>query len=147
MKARHKFWIIAIVITVGIVGLSMLFVDVIPPHSLTHLSMHMCKRRIQRYAASNNALPSSLSQTKEIAGHDNSIKDAWGREIIYTADANGLVTLASLGKDNKPGGTGDNTDMIGIYPSRQENGRWSNEFVDWTQDPFDELKKQFAEQN
>jgi len=101
----------------------MLSVDVVPPASRTYTAIHMCKRRIQRYALEHNALPSALSETKEIEGCDNSIKDAWGRPLIYRADTNGLVTLESLGKNNKPGGTGNDADMVGVYSSRQPNGR------------------------
>ena len=103
--------------------------------------MHMCKRRIQRFAIEHNHLPSSLRETAEIPGYDNSIKDAWGFPIIYSVDTNGVVTLTSLGKDNKPGGNGDNADMVGVFPSRQPNGRWSDEFVEWTTDPFKEFRK------
>jgi hypothetical protein len=141
MKVRRRFWIALAVVIVGVVIALVCLVDVIPPASLTYGAMHMCKRRIQRYAIDHNALPSTLSETKEIQGYDNSINDAWGFPITYGVDTNGLVTLISFGKDNKPGGTGDNTDMVGAYPSRQPNGKWSDEFVEWTKDPFKELKK------
>jgi hypothetical protein len=131
MRLRPRFWIpIAVLAT-----LIYLLVDVIPPDSLTEVTMHICKRRIQRYAVEHNALPSSLSETREIPNAYNSTKDAWGHEIVYTVDPNGIVTLTSLGKDNKPGGTGKNADMVGIYPSRQPDGKWSDEFVEWTKEP------------
>ncbi|MFZ2642307.1 MAG: type II secretion system protein GspG [Verrucomicrobiia bacterium] len=141
MNATRRDWIIVAIAVVGIVGFLMLSVDVIPPTSQTADAIHMCKRRIQRYAIEHNALPSALIETKEIEGYDNSIKDAWGRPIIYGVDTNGLVTLASLGKDNKPGGTGDGADMIGVYPSRQPSGRWSDELVGWIKDPFEDFRK------
>jgi hypothetical protein len=65
----------AVVIAIGAVIL-MCFVDVVPAASRTTGAMHMCKRRIQRYALEHDALPAALSQTKEIAGFDNSISDA-----------------------------------------------------------------------
>ena len=48
----------------------------------------------------------------------------------------------SLGKDNKIGGENDDADMIGIFPSKTADGRWSDEFVEWKQDPFEQFKKQ-----
>lgn len=141
VKMRYPFWIILAIVVTGVVGVLIVYNEVIPPASRTYSAMHMCKRRIQRYAIDHNALPSLLRQTKEIDGYDNSIKDAWGYDFIYNVDTNGLVTLTSLGKDNKPGGTGNNADMIGTYPSRQQNGKWSKEYIDWTKDPFERYRK------
>ena len=138
MKITHRVWIV-VAIVAGCVIL-MLSVGVVPPASRTDTAIHMCKRRIQRYALKHNALPSALSETKEIEGYDNSIKDAWGRPLIYSVDTNGLVTLGSLGKDNKPGGTGNDSDMVGIYSSRQPNGSWSDESMEWIKDPFEEFR-------
>jgi hypothetical protein len=132
---RRRFWIALIVVIVGFMAIISLM-DRIPSRSRTYGAIHMCKRRIQRYAIEHNALPSSLSETKIIQGYDDSINDAWGFPIGYSVDTNGLVTLRSLGKDSKLGGTGDNEDMVGIYPSRQPNGKWSNEFVEWTEEPI-----------
>jgi len=132
MRLRPGCWIpLAVLAT-----LIYLLVDVVPPRSLTDMTMDACKRRIQRYAVEHNALPSSLSETREITNRYDSTKDAWGHEIVYTVDSNGIVTLTSLGKDNKPGGTGKNADMVGIYPSRQPDGKWSDELVEWIRDPF-----------
>ena len=117
-----------------------LYMERIPPVSQTYGAIHMCKRRIQLYAMEHNALPSSLSEIEEINGYDNSIKDAWGHPIIYNVDKDGLVTLTSLGRDNKPSGIGDNRDMVGIYPSRRPDGKWSDEMVEWSKDPFKEFR-------
>lgn len=148
MNVTCRDWI-AVAITVGCVVLLLHFVHIAPPASQTDSAINMCKRRIQRYAIEHNALPSALSETKGIEGYKNSIKDAWGHPIIYSVDTNGIVTLASLGKDNKPGGMGDDADMVGVYPSRQQNGRWSDELVGWIKDPFEEFRtrRQTAEPN
>ena len=127
-------------------GVAMLFVETVPPHSMTHMSMTMCKRRILRYAQKHDTLPSSLSDTKPIEGYHSSVKDGWGFAIAYSVNTNDVVTLRSLGKDNALGGTGDNIDMIGIFSARKPDGSWSDEFIDWTQDPFNALKKKKAEQ-
>jgi len=147
MKITRRVWIAMACIS-GCVIL-ILSVDVAPPASLTYGAIHMCKRRIQRYALEHNALPLALSETKEVKGYYNSIKDAWGRPLIYSVDTNGLVTLASLGKDNKLGGTGDDADMVGVYPSHQPNGSWSEESVEWISDPLEIIRKRrkTAEQN
>ena len=112
-----------------------LYMERVPSAQMTALHIITCKQRIQEYAMEHNALPSSLNETKEIKGEYNSIKDAWGHPIIYSVDKDGIVTLTSLGKDNKPGGTGDNADIVGVYPSRQPNGRWSEMLDKWIKEP------------
>jgi hypothetical protein len=114
----------------------------IPPHSMTHMSMSMCKRRILRYAQKHGELPAALTETEEIEGFHASITDGWGVVLQYSADANDIVTFRSLGKDRAPGGVGDNVDMIGIFPARKADVSWSGEFVPWTQDPFDTLRQE-----
>jgi hypothetical protein len=97
-----------------------------PSHFLTTTEMSLidCKRAIQCYALQHNALPS------------HELNDCWGHPVSISVDSDGMVTLTSLGRDNKPGGTGSDADMIGRYPSRQPDGRWSDESVDWTKDPY-----------
>jgi hypothetical protein len=97
-----------------------------PSHFMTTTEMSLieCKRNIQRYAIEHNALPS------------HEMKDSWGHSISYSIDASGMVTLLSYGQDNKPGGTGSDADMIGRYPSRQPDGRWSDESAPWAKEPY-----------
>ena len=141
MKVRKQIWI-ALIVTSGVVVVAMLFVDVIPPPSRTAGAMHMCKRRVLRYTAEHGKLPSSLQETQPIEGYNSSIKDAWGVLLDYSVDTNGVVRFVSLGKDRKPGGTGKNMDIIGTFPSRQPDGSWSKEFVEWSQDPLEPFRKE-----
>jgi len=141
-KTLHIVLIIGAVAVAGLVGYVVLFGNFVPPISQTGLAMNSCKERIQQYALEHDKLPAKLSDTKEIAGTFNSNIDGWGNDIIYSADANGVVTLTSYGKDKKPGGTGDNTDITGIFKSREINGEWANQNVGWTKEPFSELRKQ-----
>ena len=145
MKVRKPIWI-ALFVTLCVVVASMLFVDVIPPLSKTAGVMHMCKRRVLRFAAEHDKLPSSLQETQPIDGYDSSIKDAWGVLLDYSVDTNGVVRFVSLGKDRKPGGTGKNMDVIGTFPSRQPDGSWSKEFVQWSQDPLESFRKEKTNQ-
>ena len=141
MKIRKSI-LLSLIAVLVLVGIAMLFIDTVPPHSMTHLSMHTCKRRVLRYAQKHGKLPSELSETEEIEGFHASIKDGWGVVLDYSVDRNDVVTFRSLGKDRAPGGVGDNVDMIGIFPARESDGSWSDEFVEWTQDPFNALKKE-----
>jgi general secretion pathway protein G len=42
---------------------------------------------------------------------DKSLSDPWGHPLVYTVDSDGSVTVASLGADDKPGGTGVDADI------------------------------------
>ena len=141
MRVRKSIWL-WLIGALALVGVAMLFVDTIPPHSVTHLSMHMGKRRVLRYAQEHGRLPSALGDTKAIEGFHSSIKDGWGTPLEYRVDTNGLVMFRSLGRDRRLGGDGDHADMVGSFPAKKADGSWSDEFVDWTHDPFDELRRQ-----
>lgn len=130
-----------LVAAIVLVGAGLLLIETLPPHSMTHGAMHMCKRRVLRYAHEHDRLPSTLKETDPIEGFDSSIKDAWGVEIEYSVDTNDVVTFRSLGRDKNPGGVGKNADMIGIFRARGPDGTWANELVDWTKDPFDGLRE------
>jgi hypothetical protein len=135
-RVLHTYLIAGLIVIAGFVGYIFIFTDVVDPNSQTALAMNNCKQRIQKYAIEHNALPASLSDTNEIKGTFNSNKDVWGNDIIYSVDANGLVTLTSLGKDNKPGGEGKNKDMTGTYQSRGLGGGWARPEADWIKRPY-----------
>ncbi len=141
MRTGKPIWL-SLIATLILIGITMLFVDTVPPHSMTHGSMHMCKRRVLRYAYEHGKLPSALSETEPIEGFLASTKDGWGVVLDYSVDTNDVVTFKSLGKDRAVGGVGDNADMIGVFHARQPDGSWSSEFVDWTQDPFYALSRE-----
>ena len=78
----------------------------------------------------------TISNTEKVPGYDNSIKDAWGHELNYSVAQNGDVILSSFGKDNEPGGSSDNADMVGVFTTRALNGKWSDELVEWKLHPL-----------
>jgi len=70
-------------------------------------------------------------------GYDNSTKDAWGKDLIFSV-VDGEVELRSDGADRKPLGDGEDRDLIQRFPLRDSDGRWSDELVDWSFDTFRE---------
>jgi hypothetical protein len=110
------------------------FVTKIPPRSSTYSTIWVMKQRILRYAKQHNSLPKSPSDLPEIPGKISRVHDAWGREILMSF-ADGKATLTSLGRDGKPGGTGEDADMSGVFPLKDENGKWADEGVDWVHEP------------
>jgi len=83
--------------------------------ALTRRRLARTELRIREYEKTHQRLPDRLSDLPRLANQDNSIEDAWGRNIIYTPDLPGAVTLSSLGKDGRPGGTGPEDDDIRVF--------------------------------
>jgi hypothetical protein len=108
----------------------------IPPRALTATRMWGVKRRILQFAHSHNQLPYALSDLPIMTGYDNSVSDEWGRLIAYKVSSSGSVTLTSLGRDGKIGGSGKDADMVATFPSQDVQGRWSDELIQWNHDPF-----------
>ena len=53
---------------------------------------------------------------------NNDINDGWNRPLTYQINEDGVITLTSLGKDGKIGGTGENADISKSYYTRREDG-------------------------
>jgi hypothetical protein len=92
------------------------------------------KQRVLRYAKIHNSLPKSPRDLPEIPGKISGVQDAWGREILMSFE-DAKATLTSLGRDGKPGGTGEDADMTGAFPLKDQNGDWAEEGVPWIQEP------------
>ena len=115
---------------------SFFLVETVPPRSLTAGRMLVTKRRILQFAGQHNKLPSTLAELPAMPNYDTETTDAWNRPLDYSFDDSGIVTLRSLGADRRPGGDGDNRDMIGVFISRDATGNWHDELAEWKQDPF-----------
>jgi hypothetical protein len=92
------------------------------------------KQQILRYAKLHNSLPTSVYDLPEIPNKSDRVQDAWGRDIVMKF-ADDRATLTSLGRDGKPDGTGEDAEMSGVFPLKDENGKWADEYVDWIQEP------------
>lgn len=130
--------ILPIGILAVLVAIFVLFVDTVPPRSMTHTNMHMTKRRILRYATAHDSLPTALDQLPRIEGYVNDVTDGWGRPILWRIEGN-QITLISFGRDGMPGGIGEDADMAGVFQAKTTAGRWEDEFCKWLEDPFREL--------
>ncbi len=114
----------------------------IPPQALTYGSMLMIKRRVLRYAQAHNQLPKTFDELPVIPGYNNEVNDAWGRPIQYLIDGSlQTVRLISYGRDGREGGVGEDTDMIGVFVTKDKDGKWQNELCEWVIDPYSGLGK------
>ena len=77
--------------------------------------MDITEQRIRAYAAAHRRLPASLSDLPKLEqDRDSELADGWERPIHYRASGQ-TVTLLSLGKDARPGGTGQDSDIEATF--------------------------------
>jgi hypothetical protein len=122
--------------TVVLAVLALVLVDTIPPRSLTVTHMTILKRRVLQFAHSRGELPHSLTDLPELRGFHDRVRDGWGRDIEFDVSSSGVVSFRSLGRDGIVGGSGEDADMLASFPSHDERGKWSDETVQWSHNPF-----------
>jgi hypothetical protein len=128
MRVKLKIWSFAIAGIALAFSAWMVLDDFVglPPGSLTSTRVFVTKRRILQFAHSQNRLPDSLSELPLMTGYDNSLQDEWGRAITYDVTPTGVVTLSSLGRDDKIGGAGKDEDLNSSFSSHDSQGRWAD---------------------
>ena len=109
-----------------VVVTSACYLGKLPPEDYTATTMEPLKTRILRFAKANNRLPDALSDLPPLEGFTNKTTDVWGNEIRYGVSGS-TITLISYGKDQKPGGSGDDRDVVGVFDSKSVDGKWVDE--------------------
>jgi len=89
-------------------------VERIPAPDMTRSRIGGFEYRLHDYYAVNHRLPASLSDIPVEANKDNEVVDGWGRPIQYSSNGT-TVTLLSLGKDGRRGGTGEDADIVDTF--------------------------------
>ena len=98
-----------------ILVIAMAMVDVMPASAVTPTVMGATSNRIGLFFQRNKRLPSELSALPESEEYWNRTTDRWNRPLRYAIDGEDAFTLSSFGKDDKPGGAGDDADTIEKY--------------------------------
>lgn len=119
---RRRTRITSVVLTALAVCGCQLFVDFIPPRDMTNTSIIETTVRIHMYMTANGEYPTNLSVLPIRNGYANRTTDGWGRTLVYDVDDEGIISLESLGRDGKPGGEGDDADIIRRYRTRNKDG-------------------------
>lgn len=101
------------------------------PEEITNTAIVETAYRIHLYARAHGTLPTTLDELPERANHANSTTDGWGRELHFGFDSDGVITLQSLGRDGRLGGTGANRDTTRSLRTRDANGRFIAADDDW----------------
>ena len=124
---------LVLVVTVIVVAC---LVDTAPKEAATRTTMWVVKRRILLYARQNNQLPVDLAVIPVLPAYDDSISDAWGRPLHYQINENNtVVTLKSYGQDGLQGGSGQNADIVLSFATHRPDGGWSDQLVNWLEEP------------
>jgi hypothetical protein len=106
----------------------------IPPAALTESALTETLERIDMFAATHARLPTTLSELADRHGHANSTDDGWGNPLQYAIDAEGILTLRSLGADGAPGGERLAADVERRLRTRRDDGSLWAGSATWTMD-------------
>jgi len=96
----------------------------VSPRQVTTTRMYLIRTRVFSYIKAHGTWPESLVQLTNSDGKHDSNMDAWGREIIYLVDSNGVVTLKSYGGVSHRGEGSDKQEIIESFPTRDSSGNW-----------------------
>jgi uncharacterized protein YceK len=102
------------------IAIDQAFADVIPPQSQTDLRLRDTYGRIEAFWNQHGKVPAKADELPDVKDHDCSMKDGWGRELQWVSDGATKVTVTSLGRDGKPGGTGDDADLEIVFVGTQK---------------------------
>lgn len=105
------------------------------PRAITLTQMEVYKMRIMEYSLRNGRLPNDLNLIRVKDDEARYSLDGWGNPIAYRFDSNGVVTLSSYGKDASPGGSGDATDIVGVFKAYDTNGAMAEPNAPWIKNP------------
>lgn len=90
--------------------LSFLVFDAVA-YKRTYDNMQRLQEAIVAYHAAQGEVPLSLAALSRATSRIP-LQDAWGNAIVYQTFLDGNVTITSLGRDGKPGGKDENTDVV-----------------------------------
>lgn len=95
-------------------------VDTIPPPNLTETRLLVTYNRIQKFWNQHGRVPAKPADLPDEKNRDCSMTDGWGRELHWDSDGKSKVKVWSLGRDGKPGGTGEDADMKVEFVGKQK---------------------------
>jgi len=129
-----RFIVILVLVTPVAALLFFCSLELVPARGLTGARMEILKQRILQSARLRGELPKTPADLPPRPGADDNVQDGWGRDLTWTVSPAGIVTLHSLGRDGRPGGTGEDADITRSFPARTAQGAWSAETVPWSAD-------------
>jgi Type II secretion system (T2SS), protein G len=95
-------------------------VDIIPPRDMTVSTLDVTYYRIEAFWNRHGRVPANVGELLD-ENRDCSMKDGWGRELQWLSEGTTKVTVRSLGRDGKPGGTDEDADLEVVFLGRQKD--------------------------
>ena len=124
----RRDWIVIIGVVIALLAMlpGLCFVGVAPKSAVTKGGMFSLADRIGHVIRRDGKMPDDLSAMPTNPGHQaDDLVDAWDRPIRVRQLADGTVELLSLGRDGKPGGTGEEADIRGVFdPAKTDVDSW-----------------------
>ena len=90
----------------------------------TATTMNDLAERLGHVVRRDGKIPDDLSTMPTLSGKTSWLFDAWGRPITARLLPDGTVELLSLGRDAKPGGTGEDADVRGVFDPKGSPPEW-----------------------
>jgi hypothetical protein len=103
--------------------------DAFKPYITCGMMFNVAVNGCEGFKNVRGAWPGSLDDINSFIG-DLVHKDAWGHPLGFTPydDAKGYGEIISYGKDGKPGGTGDDADLVVRFPLKS-NADWNQKLA------------------
>ena len=114
----------------------------ISPESETYTSVTLIRNAINEFVAAYGRAPVDLQELARFNPSVTTWKDGWRNPLIYRVDNSGVASLSSLGRDNRPGGAGQDADLLWSFALKDSVGKWrgtnqnNGGFDDWLANPF-----------
>jgi Type II secretion system (T2SS), protein G len=131
----NYLWLLGSTILLGCCGR-------ISPESETYTSVTLLRNAINEFVAAHGRAPVDLQELARSNPSVTTWKDGWGNPLIYRIDNSDVASLSSLGGDNRPGGAGQDADLVWTFSLKDSAGKWrgtnlnNGGFDDWLANPF-----------
>lgn len=96
----------------------------ISPEDRTYTSVVRLRTAINSFVAANGRAPLNLGELARYEPAVSTLKDGWNNPLVYQLESFGVASITSLGKDNKPGGSGRNADSVWSFALKDQSGNW-----------------------
>ncbi len=115
--------------------------ETISPEDLTATSVIVVRNAINNFIADNGRAPSNMVEIARYRPVDTVWNDGWGRPLLYQVNSLGVASLTSLGKDGRPGGAGQDADMVWTFALKDSSGdwigtNWQRGSLEWLSEPL-----------
>ena len=108
---KRKTIIIYMAVLLAVLLILVIDAAMIPTGIRTQGCMVMLKQQLEHYKKQHRRLPDSLQSFRGFNKNHDITKDEWGNQIQYSVDSEEYISLKSVGRDNKQGGKGRNSDI------------------------------------